>query len=226
MKRNDLKVMFIGETMVGKSSLILRLVDDTHTHNMVPTIGIDFRHKTLNIDNDANPVHLQLWDTAGQERFRTITTAYYRGAEGFALVFDVTSQASFQRTQYWIETARKQTAASTRLPFILIANKTDLADKRVISTDEGREMARMHGMQYFEVSARTGSGVEEAFVHLARQVCTQRRQKEHQAPSRGGSGGSGENRPVVISSGDPQTVHKLQHKKRNAVDGPSGCCQS
>lgn len=115
---------FIG---VGKSCLLLRFCDNSFTPSFITTIGIDFKIRTMEIDGER--VKLQIWDTAGQERFRTITTAYYRGAMGILLVYDVTDERSFNNIRNWIRNVEQY--ASPNVNKILIGNKCDMEDKRV-----------------------------------------------------------------------------------------------
>ena len=119
--------MVIGDTGVGKSCLLLRFADDTFTENYVSTIGVDFRFRTVKVDKKT--VKLQIWDTAGQERFRTITSAYYRGADGIIMVYDVTSEESYNHINDWfLEVSRYASENTCKL---IVGNKTDKADKLV-----------------------------------------------------------------------------------------------
>jgi Ras-related protein Rab-1A len=116
------KVVLIGDSGVGKSCLLLRFADDTFTESFISTIGVDFRFRTLTVDEQS--VKLQIWDTAGQERFRTITSAYYRGADGIILVYDKTKRKSFDSVENWITEVDKY--ASENTVKILLGNKADL----------------------------------------------------------------------------------------------------
>jgi len=98
---HTLKLLMLGDTCVGKSSLVLRFTDDDYNPNFLPTLGIDYKTKTVGIGD--KPVKLQVWDTAGQERFKTITTAYYRTANGVILVYDITREDSFRNINNWME---------------------------------------------------------------------------------------------------------------------------
>lgn len=119
--------MLIGDTGVGKSCLLLRFADDSFTENYISTIGVDFRFRTVKVDKKT--VKLQIWDTAGQERFRTITSAYYRGADGIIMVYDVTSEESFNHINDWFIEVNRYAAENTCK--LLVGNKIDLADKLV-----------------------------------------------------------------------------------------------
>jgi len=160
------KLLLIGDTAVGKSSLLLRFTEDMFNPSFISTIGIDFKVKTVDIDGKR--VKLQVWDTAGQERFRTITTAYYRTAQGIILTYDVTNPESFGNLKMWAK-AIDQHAAKT-VNRILVGNKCDLVDKRQITTEKGRELANEFGIQFFETSAKNATSVEEAFLTLAREI--------------------------------------------------------
>jgi len=127
-----IKLMLIGDSAVGKSSLLLRFSDDTFDLSGTPTIGIDFKLRT--IDLDGKKIKLQLLDTAGQERFRTITTAHYRNAMGILLVFDVTKEDSFKNITDWLRNIEKHTTGTINK--LLLGNKCDLEDKRVVSKEQ------------------------------------------------------------------------------------------
>jgi len=161
-----LKLLLIGDTAVGKSSLILRFTEDIYNPTFISTIGIDFKVKTIEIDGKR--VKLQVWDTAGQERYRTITTAYYRTAQGIILSYDVTNPESLENLKMWVKSIEQH--ASKTAYRILIGNKSDLVDKRQITTEKGRELANEFGIQFFETSAKDATSVDEAFLTLARDI--------------------------------------------------------
>ncbi|KAM0906615.1 hypothetical protein ACQ4PT_016666 [Festuca glaucescens] len=151
---------------VGKSCLLLRFSDDTFTTSFITTIGIDFKVRTVELDG--RRVKLQIWDTAGQERFRTITTAYYRGAMGILLVYDVTDESSFNNIRNWIRNIEQH--ASDNVNKILVGNKVDMDAKRVVSTAQGQKLADEYGIKFFETSAKTNQNVEEVFFTIARDI--------------------------------------------------------
>ncbi|KAJ9474021.1 Ras-related protein SEC4 [Pseudozyma hubeiensis] len=163
-----IKLLLIGDSGVGKSCLLLRFCDDAWTPSFITTIGIDFKIRTIELDGKR--IKLQIWDTAGQERFRTITTAYYRGAMGILLVFDVTDQKSFENVRTWH--ANIEQHASEGVSKILIGNKSDWEEKRAVTSEQGEELARELGIPYIETSAKSNANVEEAFFNLAREVKT------------------------------------------------------
>lgn len=197
------KFLSLGDSGVGKTSMLKRFVDDDFTADFVSTVGIDFCEKIVefhpdlnnndsnddknggsNDENDSNKtnnqsddqhlpnkarnVFLQLWDTAGQERFRSLTTAFYRDAMGFVLVFDVTNLRSFTHVRNWAE--QLQNHAYCEAPdVVLCGNKADLKP-RAVTEAEARKLAKDLGWPYVETSAATGKGVDEAFHQLLRLV--------------------------------------------------------
>jgi len=177
-----IKLLMIGDSGVGKSCLLLRFSDDSFTTSFITTIGIDFKIKTVEIDGKR--VKLQIWDTAGQERFRTITTAYYRGAMGILLVYDITDEQSFLNIRNWIRNIEQH--ASDSVQKVLIGNKCDMVDDRVITTDRGKELADEYGIKFFETSAKTDTNVKESFISIATDIVT----KKISLGDRGNSGNS------------------------------------
>ncbi|KAI8978976.1 GTP-binding protein ypt2 [Pilobolus umbonatus] len=161
-----IKLLLIGDSGVGKSCLLLRFSEDSFTPSFITTIGIDFKIRTIELDGKR--IKLQIWDTAGQERFRTITTAYYRGAMGILLVYDTTDERSFNNVRNWF--ANIEQHASEGVNKILIGNKCDMEGKRVISTEQGKALADELGIRFIETSAKANVGVEDAFFDLARDI--------------------------------------------------------
>lgn len=159
-----LKLLLIGDSSVGKSSLLLRFAEDSFTHSFISTIGVDFKTRTIDIDNTS--VKLSIWDTAGQERFRTITAAYYRGANGIVLVYDITSEASFNSIRGWIRNIEEH--AAENVCKILVGNKADMEDRRVVTKEQGQALANEFKISFFETSAKADINVEEAFVAIAK----------------------------------------------------------
>ena len=158
------KVLLLGNSDVGKSSLLLRYVDSIWNEAFVPTIGVDFKVKTLTIDE--KKVKMQIWDTAGQERFRTVVSTYFRGAHGILLLYDVTNRDSFKNLESWLIEIEKN--AKEKVLKILIGNKCDLTDDREITTEEGKAFALRNGMEFMETSAKMNTNVTEAFETLGK----------------------------------------------------------
>lgn len=161
-----IKLLLIGDSGVGKSCLLLRFSDDSFTTSFITTIGIDFKIKTIELDGKR--IKLQIWDTAGQERFRTITTAYYRGAMGILLVYDVTDETSFQNIRNWIRNIEQH--AADNVDKILVGNKCDMIHEKVVETKRGQELADDYGIQYFETSAKSNVNVLESFTSIAKDI--------------------------------------------------------
>jgi len=160
------KLVLIGDSGVGKSCLLLRFADDSFTDSYISTIGVDFRFRTVNID--LKTVKLQIWDTAGQERFRTITSAYYRGAHGIIMVYDVTNYESFEHVEEWLNEVNRHASESTLK--LLVGNKADLQDDKKVATDEAKKFADNLGIPFLETSAKNSTNVEAAFLTMAKQL--------------------------------------------------------
>lgn len=163
------KLLLIGDSGVGKSCLLLRFADDTYTPDYISTIGVDFKIRTIELDGKT--IKLQIWDTAGQERFRTITSSYYRGAHGIIIVYDVTDQESFNNVKQWLqEIDRYATGGVMKL---LVGNKADLLDKKVVEYTAAKEFADALDIPFLETSALSSTNVEQAFFTMARQIKAQ-----------------------------------------------------
>jgi Ras-related protein Rab-1A len=158
------KVLLLGNSDVGKSSLLLRFVDSVWNDSFVPTIGVDFKVKTVEIGE--KKVKMQIWDTAGQERFRNVVSTYFRGSNGILLIYDITNKDSFKNLESWLIEIEK--SASENVLKILIGNKSDLEDEREISKEEGQAFANRNGMQFIETSAKLDTNVSEAFHTLGK----------------------------------------------------------
>lgn len=161
-----LKIILIGDSGVGKTSLIYRYIQDIFNVNLLTTIKVDFQVKEINIDS--NIVKLQVWDTAGQERFRSINAAYYRGADGVLIVFDVTKESSFANVQSWLNDFKEHSNKHSSI--ILIGNKIDLTDHRRVSIEQAQNLADEIGIRYFEASAMNGENVDASFSYLATEI--------------------------------------------------------
>jgi len=163
----NLKILIIGESGVGKSSLLLRFTDDQFDPELAATIGVDFKVKVM--DQQGNKVKLAIWDTAGQERFRTLTPSYYRGAQGAILVYDVSSRESFSKVEDWLNELETY-STNHDLIKMLVGNKCDKEAERMVSKEEGQKCARKYQMMFIEASAKTKEGVHVAFEELVEKI--------------------------------------------------------
>ncbi|XP_058791507.1 ras-related protein Rab-3 isoform X2 [Phymastichus coffea] len=183
------KLLIIGNSSVGKTSFLFRYADDSFTSAFVSTVGIDFKVKTV-FRNDKR-VKLQIWDTAGQERYRTITTAYYRGAMGFILMYDITNEESFNSVQDWL--TQIKTYSWDNAQIILVGNKCDMEDERVISFERGKQLAEHLKVQFFETSAKENTNVKAVFETLVDIICDKMSESLDNDPTLM-AGGAGQNK--------------------------------
>jgi Ras-related protein Rab-8A len=160
----QVKLLTIGDSGVGKTNLLIRFTDESFSPSFITTIGIDFRSKFSLIDG--RRIKINIWDTAGQDRFKTITQAYYKGADGVMLVYDVTDEKSFLSIKSWMKSLDNY--ADDSIKKILVANKCDLVKDRKVASSRGIDLAKEYGIPYFECSAKSGEGVAEAFDTLAK----------------------------------------------------------
>ena len=164
-----IKVLMLGDSGTGKTSLLMRYVDNTFSPSLTSTLGIDFKIKHITVEDLR--VKLQIWDTAGQERFRAITTSYFKGSNAVLLLYDVTDKKTFENINKWCRQIRELGDLNTNI--LLVGNKCDEKFNRVITTQEGQALAEEHKITFMEVSAKDNSAVNEAFQQIA--VETKRR---------------------------------------------------
>ncbi|CAH9108791.1 unnamed protein product [Cuscuta europaea] len=160
------KIVIIGDSAVGKSNLLSRYARDEFNHNSKTTIGVEFQTQTLEIDG--KEVKAQIWDTAGQERFRAVTSAYYRGALGALVVYDISRRTTFDSIPRWLE--ELQTHSDATIARMLVGNKCDLGDIRDVSVEEGKSLAEAEGLYFMETSALNSKNVKEAFEIVIREI--------------------------------------------------------
>ena len=153
------KVLLLGDSDVGKSSLILRYTDDTFNSKLINSIGVDFKMKKQEIDGKV--IKVQIWDTAGHERFRSITYSYYRGANAIIIVFDLSDKKSFINITEWLKQIGKH--AKENVFMFLVGNKSDLVDERKVTYEEAKQYADEHELPYIETSAKEGININELF---------------------------------------------------------------
>ena len=160
-----IKILTLGDTLVGKSSIVLRFSDNRFDDNQLATIGIDYKTKYIKV-KDAS-VKVLLWDTAGQEKFRNIARQYYKGANGVLLIYDVCDRKTYERIGFWMDEL-KQNNEIEQLYIILVGNKIDLEEKRVVTREEAEKYAEDNNINYIEVSAKTGEGILDLFNEVTK----------------------------------------------------------
>ena len=163
------KIVMLGDGAVGKTAMTTRFTQNFFDADYKRTIGSDFAIKRLTLkeeDDIETRVTLQVWDLAGQPRFESVRQGFYRGARGGLLLYDVTRRRTFLNVDNWKEEAFKNLV--NEIPLVLVANKVDLKDSRVVTPEEGEEYAKKNGFIYVESSALTGENVEEAYSNLCR----------------------------------------------------------
>ncbi|KAJ5067465.1 ras-related protein rabf2b [Anaeramoeba ignava] len=160
------KLVLVGASAAGKSSLVLRYCKGEFVDNQEPTIGAAFVTQSIPIDDKV--IKIQIWDTAGQERYHSLAPMYYRGASAAISVFDVTDKNSFETAKRWIQELIKEISANILI--VLAGNKIDLENRRVVSIEEAENYAKEKGMVYMETSAKNGSGVVELFTLIAKKL--------------------------------------------------------
>ena len=167
-KKFDLtiKLMMIGDQAVGKTALLVRYAEGDFSDVLLPTIGIDFKIKTIELKGKV--VKLQIWDTAGQERFRTITSSYYRGAHGIIVVYDVTEMETFNNVKQWLHEIDRY--ASEGVNKLLVGNKADLTTKKQVDYSSAKEFADSLSIPFLETSAKSATNVEQAFMTMASEI--------------------------------------------------------
>ncbi|TRM59811.1 ras family-domain-containing protein [Schizophyllum amplum] len=153
------KIVLIGDSGVGKSNLLSRFTRNEFSQDTKSTIGVEFATRSITVEGKI--LKAQIWDTAGQERYRAITAAYYRGAVGALLVYDISKRGSYENVQRWLKELRDH--ADSNIVIMLVGNKSDLKHLRAVPTDESRAFAAENGLSFIETSALDASNVDSAF---------------------------------------------------------------
>jgi len=203
------KIVLIGDSGVGKSNLLTRFTRNEFNLESKTTIGVEFATKTMSAEGKV--IKAQIWDTAGQERYRAITSAYYRGAVGALLMYDITKYQTFANVEKWFEELKNN--AEPSIVVMLVGNKSDLKPLRAVSQEEATAFAEKHGIAFIETSALDSSNVELAFHKVITEIY-QNLSKRTAA----GEGGSGK----VLGDGDVIRIEK--DKKEDDEKKKSGCC--
>ncbi|GAB1604758.1 ras-related protein Rab-39B-like [Argonauta hians] len=162
------RLILIGDSTVGKSSLLKYFTDGKFAEMCDPTVGVDFYARLIEVRPGIR-VKLQLWDTAGQERFRSITRSYYRNSVGALIVYDITKRSSFEHLEDWLKESQLHIEPHKAV-YVIVGHKSDKDNDRKVTTREGRQFAEYHGLRFLETSAKTGTNVEEAFLVVARDI--------------------------------------------------------
>jgi len=166
-KQFQFKLVLLGESAVGKSSLVLRFVKDQFDDYRESTIGAAFLTQTVSLD-DNTTVKFEIWDTAGQERYKSLAPMYYRNANCAVVVYDITQSASLEKARSWVRELQRQ--ADPSIVIALCGNKTDLNARRQVSQEEAKKYADEEGLMWGETSAKTGEGVADIFVAIAKKL--------------------------------------------------------
>jgi small GTP-binding protein len=170
------KIILIGSSSVGKSSILQRYIQKVFNESYSCTIGVDFFMKSLDIGDKS--IKLQLWDTAGTEKFRSITTGYYRGANAAFVVFDLTSKPTFDCLDEWIQNYYKYSNPDSEKNVVLIGNKSDLVNRREVNEEDIEKFANNNNLMYFETSAKDGKNIDECFYFIAEKLLKQFENKD------------------------------------------------
>ena len=161
------KLIIIGDSNVGKTNIMSQYIKKEFNINSKSTVGVEFGNKIIKLDNKT--IKAQIWDTAGQERYKSITSAYYKGAKGAFIVYDITSKITFNSVDKWIQDLNLY--GDKNIIILLIGNKSDLEDKREVKREDGEEKAKSFGLGFIETSACTGDNIDKAFEIMLKEVC-------------------------------------------------------
>lgn len=205
----SLKIVLVGDSGTGKSSLLRAAMGRPFSRNFTSTIGVDFEIKQLRVDKQT--VSLQLYDTAGQERFRTLTSSYYRSSSAILLTYDITNRKSFESLGSWLADIRRLSDTSE---IMLLGTKLDLIDDRQVSQEEGQAWAEAQGLQFMETSARSNINIEDCFQQVARAALRAKQQKDRDNELLEGGSGAGSGNGGVSLSGEDGKQQQ----------GGGGCC--
>ena len=167
MTSKSYKVLLLGNSYVGKTCILLRFSEDTYKDDYEVTIGLNYRIKTLNINN--NPIKMQIWDTSGEEKFKAIAKNFYRGAHGVLLIYDICEKNSFLDVKSWIEQIIENTD-NDDIVMILCGNKCDMEKERQISKNEGENLANRYKIPFFECSAKENININEIFNTMGQNI--------------------------------------------------------
>ena len=201
------KIVLIGDTSVGKTNILSKYLSNEFDPDSKATVGVEFGTRDFQIEN--NKVKVQIWDTAGQERYRSITNAYYKGAKGSLLVYDITNPKTFENLDKWLSDLKAN--AEEKISVVLIGNKSDLEEERQISIEQGKEKAAFFKLAFMETSALNGNNIEKAFNELITDVY-----KNHHEMF--------EKQAKVEISDKAIDLENVDANKENKVESKKFCC--
>mmetsp|Transcript_2143 Transcript_2143/g.4578 ORF Transcript_2143/g.4578 Transcript_2143/m.4578 type:complete len:235 (+) Transcript_2143:60-764(+) len=228
---NHYKVVLLGEGRVGKTSILLRYVENSYVDGRPSTLQASYLDKHIVIEDEVNylssnrnvsrrEAQLSIWDTAGQERFHSLGPIYYRDAKGAILVYDITDRPSFDRVRRWTKELRKMVGDSTKISITIVGNKLDLErQSRAVDSEEAQKYAQSVGASCLEVSAKTGSGVEDVFVQLTKKMLDTVN-PSHRSRSSLANASSSMSNAINLNKADDRV--DLSPKK--SENEPSRCC--
>ena len=166
-KEAKYKILILGDSKVGKSCFLTRYADKTYQEDYLSTIGMDYKIKNYELEN-GDIIKLYIWDTAGQDRFRSITSNYYKGADGIILIYDITKQETFNNVRNWITSIKEE--APAKVVLILVGNKVDDEKNRAVPKSEGEKIADEYNLPFLECSAKSDINVTETFDVLVKRI--------------------------------------------------------
>ncbi|KAH6620944.1 ras family-domain-containing protein [Chaetomium sp. MPI-SDFR-AT-0129] len=202
-------LVLIGDSGVGKSNLLSRFTRNEFNLDSKSTIGVEFATRSIQIDSKT--IKAQIWDTAGQERYRAITSAYYRGAVGALLVYDISKSLSFENVTRWLKELRDH--ADSNIVIMLVGNKTDQRHLRAVPTDDGKNFASENGLSFIETSALEATNVDLAFQNILTSI--------YQIVS---SKSLAEEGADVGKKFDPREGNNISLSQEGAKEEQKGCC--
>ena len=173
------QILIIGDSSVGKTSILTRYTNGTFKEEYLATVGLDYYSKDEIFNNKT--INVKLWDTAGQERYKSLTQSYFKNAEGVIVVYDITNTESFDNLKFWINSIKANMEnKNIFIPVIIIGNKTDMEESREIMTEDAEKFAEENKYKYFETSAKTGEGIDKAIRDLINQILNQSENNDDQ----------------------------------------------
>ena len=175
------QLLIIGDATVGKTSILRRFAHDTFNPNYISTLGIDFFTKDVILEQ--KKIHIKIWDTAGQERYRSLTRGFFKNGQGILIVFAINNKDSFNGLNYWIDSIKNNINLENKnIPVIILGNKLDISDREV-SKEEAKNFAKRNNYNYYEVSAKTGEGIDESIKILIKKVIEENEESYHNGKS-------------------------------------------